>query len=57
MDEKRALNILIANVCCTSSKIRCDKCPFDGTKDCEEIVFDDVLEEAANIVLEGRKSA
>ena len=32
MDEKRALDILIANACCVSAKITCDKCPFDGTK-------------------------
>ena len=53
MDKKKALDILIAHACCASSHIKCDKCPFDQTYTCEEMVFDDVLEEAVNIILEG----
>ena len=54
MDEERALAILIANACCVTSKIACDKCPFCGTQDCENLVFDDVLSEAVEIIMAKR---
>lgn len=53
MDRKEALNILIAYVCCMSSHISCEKCPFDNTRSCANVIFDDVLEDAINIMLEG----
>lgn len=50
MDEKRALDILVANACCVSTKVGCDKCPFNETQDCENVVFDDVLEQAVETI-------
>lgn len=57
MDEERALAILIANACCVTSKITCDKCPFCGTQDCENLVFDDVLSEAVEIIMAKRRKS
>ena len=53
MSRKEALDILLANACCTLGDI-CDKCPWNMTDNCRDINFTDVLEKAINIILRGK---
>lgn len=53
MTKEEALNVIIAYVCCTLSQ-NCDKCPWNGTKDCESTNFLEVLDEAINKITEDK---
>ena len=53
MSRKEALDILLANACCTLGDI-CDKWPWNMTDNCRDINFIDVLEKAINIILRGK---
>ena len=50
MSKEEALNILLANACCTLGNI-CDKCPWNMTDDCKDTNITYVLEKAINIIL------
>lgn len=55
MDKKKALDILIANACCTySNSEMCEKCPWNHTEDCKNTNFSDVIYEAINTMLEDK---
>lgn len=54
MTKEEALNILIANACCHYPRGMCEKCPWDGTYNCEHTRFSDVIEEAINMTLEDK---
>lgn len=49
MKKNEALNILLAHACCASSNI-CEKCPFDGVKNCAEVRLTEVLEKAVDVM-------
>lgn len=49
MDEKTAIVILLTFACCNSND-KCDKCPWNNTIDCKETAFDDVLDDAIDVV-------
>ena len=53
MSREEALDILLANACCTLGDI-CDKCPWNMTDNCRDTNFTDVIEEAANVILEDK---
>ena len=49
MNQKTAIDILLAHACCALGNW-CQLCPWNGTKDCEETVFNNVLDKAIKIV-------
>ena len=49
MSRKEALDILLANVCCTLGDI-CDKCPWNMTDNCRDTNCRDVILEAVNVI-------
>ena len=53
MSREEALDILLANACCTLDDI-CDKCPWNMTDNCRDTNFTDVIEEAVNVILEDK---
>lgn len=53
MSREEALDILLANACCTLGDI-CDKCPWNMTDNCRDTNFTDVIEEAVNVILEDK---
>lgn len=50
MDKQRAMNVLLANACCTDNKLTCDMCPWNDAEDCKSTNFNDVLYEAFQII-------
>ena len=54
MSKEEALNILLANACCTLGDI-CDKCPWNMTDNCRDTNFTDVLEKAIDTILGGKQ--
>ena len=56
MDEQRALNVLIANACCSDSKLACNICPWNNTEDCKSTNFNDVLYEAVQTIIGGKNN-
>ena len=54
MDQKRAMDILLAYACCNSNN-KCDDCPWNKTEDCENTSFLSVLDDAVNVILNSRK--
>ena len=53
MSREEALDILLANACCTLGDI-CSKCPWNMTDNCRDTNFTDVIEEAVNVILEDK---
>lgn len=50
MNREEALDVLIAHACCSYLSL-CDKCPWNGTDNCENTSFSEVLEEAISVIL------
>ena len=55
MDEKTALNAIIAYACCVSDFSMCGEHPWNRTDDCRDTNFSDVIEEAVDAILEEQK--
>lgn len=53
MGKEEALKVLIANACCACASM-CGKCPWNGTEDCANTFFPDVLEQAIGVMLEDK---
>ena len=49
MDQKTAIDILLAYACC-NSKNKCDICPWSNTEDCKSTSFFEVLDDAIDVV-------
>ena len=49
MDQKTAMDVLLVYACCNSNN-KCDDSPWNKTEDCKETAFDDVLDDAIDVV-------
>lgn len=54
MDQKTAMDILLAYACC-NSKNRCDDCPWNDTEDCKSTSFFEVVDDAIDAMTNSRR--
>ena len=54
MDQRTAIDVLLAYACC-NSKNKCNICPWNDTEDCKSTSFFEVLDDAIDVACKNRK--